>query len=695
MGRTIARHFFHPYESNPNEIKEKINLKNWKDTNSPFYYDQIPIYMNKIYRSIDIDLENECNSIIPSKQCLPEIAVSDMFLEELKEHIINSPLYESVEYKIKYNDELPDLINLLKSHKYFMYYLHIPKEDDGKWFCEGRFFTWEEIVNTGDQGIYKKIDEFVKNKNIDYMKFLEEWVGLIFHLSAEFLLFKKKVKVIFYSCEKCYRPALFIKEEIINEENDENKIWGTVNIVDTIIYNCTKENFSSICKIRKRSKNNIIYHDESFNKRPKEVNKDCEIFKNETDGAFILTTNEKVWDNLIKEFKGKETNYKFDLIITGSTAKKILKKIHQLKGEDFIDRICIYTLSVEKYLPLINELNYFKIEGVYKKRKDIINFINSNEQNSEIYSTVPLYTYENYITKYMVLHKTISNYYGKNDQDCYKRAISYIKDFLLWYPKLLLKRGKILLDDKKSEKNEIKIENKNNEQKKVKDNRLKIEIMLETLQKFKGINDNEEEIIKIYTEESSSYYKDFNYWLMNSNSLAIEKTAWFISAVIYSLNKYGEKNKKSVKKNITLYRGIKSNLSDLLSYERSKGELICFPSFTSASPDINIAKKFSKIKEPSNQYATIISINYIFKKGFKPTAVDVSDVSQFKNEKEVLFYPYSFFKIKNVKIDHSKKTADIELESVGRKAILEKNLKEGFQLIYNEEGFMEIAKQQI
>ena len=84
MGRTIARHFFHPYESNPNEIKEKINLKNWKDTNSPFYYDQIPIYMNKIYRSIDIDLENKCNSIIPSKQCLPEIAVSDMFLEELK-----------------------------------------------------------------------------------------------------------------------------------------------------------------------------------------------------------------------------------------------------------------------------------------------------------------------------------------------------------------------------------------------------------------------------------------------------------------------------------------------------------------------------------------------------------------------------------------------------------------------------------
>ena len=342
MGRTIAKHFFHPYEANPSQKKEKLNLKNWTDKNSPFYYDQIPIYMQKIYRSIDIKLENECKSLIPSEQCLPQIAVSGLFLEELKNHITNSPLYESVKFKINYKEELPELLDLLKSHEYFMYYLHIPKREDGRWFCEGRFFTYSEIEKTADQKLYKTIEEFVKKKNINYMDFLEEWVGLIFHLSAEFLLFKKKVKVIFFSCEKCYRPALFVKEEIINEDDDVNKIWGTVNIVDTIIYNCTQENFSSICKVRKRSKNNIIYHDESFLTRTKYVKRDYNRFKNETDGAFFLTTNEGVWDNLIEEFKStKGKNFKFDLIITGTTAEKILKKIHSKQADEFFDRICI------------------------------------------------------------------------------------------------------------------------------------------------------------------------------------------------------------------------------------------------------------------------------------------------------------------------------------------------------------------
>ena len=68
MGRTVARHFFHPYEADSNKKKEQIILKNWKDSNSPFYYAQIPIYMNHIYRSIDIKLEKECKSVIPSKQ---------------------------------------------------------------------------------------------------------------------------------------------------------------------------------------------------------------------------------------------------------------------------------------------------------------------------------------------------------------------------------------------------------------------------------------------------------------------------------------------------------------------------------------------------------------------------------------------------------------------------------------------------
>ena len=54
MGRTIAHIFFHPYEAIPR--KNYIKPANWKDENPPFYFDEIPIFLSKIYRSIDIKL---------------------------------------------------------------------------------------------------------------------------------------------------------------------------------------------------------------------------------------------------------------------------------------------------------------------------------------------------------------------------------------------------------------------------------------------------------------------------------------------------------------------------------------------------------------------------------------------------------------------------------------------------------------
>ena len=259
----------------------------------------------------------------------------------------------------------------------------------------------------------------------------------------------------------------------------------------------------------------------------------------------------------------------------------------------------------------------------------------------------------------------ISSHYGQNNENCFKIAISFLKDFLLWYPKLNLKL-----------KNE---------------NQTKIESLLETLLQFNGINDNEENVINLYTKELNSFYQDFNIWLNTSDPLAIQKTSWFIAAVIYSLNRYSEK-KGGVKEDKTLYRGIKMNLIDLLYYEREKDKLICFPSFTSTTPFLEIAKEFSIDNKTQYQYATIITINYKYNKDFIPTAVDVSEISAFLDEKECIFLPYSFFKIKNVEIDHINKKGTIELDSIGRKAIFEEKLKDGKKLEYNNGGFMEIIE---
>ena len=161
------------------------------------------------------------------------------------------------------------------------------------------------------------------------------------------------------------------------------------------------------------------------------------------------------------------------------------------------------------------------------------------------------------------------------------------------------------------------------------------------------------------------------------------------------MNNYAQKKETGLKENTKLYRGIRSNLSDLLDYQRAKGEIICFPSFTSSTIDIEVAKGFSKRRANLNQYETLITINYIYKNGFIPTAVDVSDISAIKKEKEYLFVPYSFFIVKNVQIEHSKKKAEIELDTVGKKEMFEKYLNNGYELVYNDKGFMDIIMSEV
>ena len=62
-------------------------------------------------------------------------------------------------------------------------------------------------------------------------------------------------------------------------------------------------------------------------------------------------------------------------------------------------------------------------------------------------------------------------------------------------------------------------------------------------------------------------------------------------------------------------------------------------------------------------------------------------------EEECLFFPYSFFKVIDFKIEHSSKKAEIELETIGKKEIIETKIGYGNKLVYNEEGFMEVVSE--
>ena len=121
------------------------------------------------------------------------------------------------------------------------------------------------------------------------------------------------------------------------------------------------------------------------------------MIKDETDGAFILTTKESELNNLIDEIKRDGNKYKFDLIITSSNAELIIKKFEALLNNNSIDRICIYKIIPQNLEELRNKYN--KIEGVCNQIKEVISFLYEKNQESEIFPTIQLITYKDYINK--------------------------------------------------------------------------------------------------------------------------------------------------------------------------------------------------------------------------------------------------------------------------------------------------------
>ncbi len=70
----------------------------------------------------------------------------------------------------------------------------------------------------------------------------------------------------------------------------------------------------------------------------------------------------------------------------------------------------------------------------------------------------------------------------------------------------------------------------------------------------------------------------------------------------------------------------------------------------------------------------------------------MQDTTKYKIEKEYLFQPFSFYRVTKVDLDVKGHKADICLETVGKKEILEEQIKNGKKIKYNEsKNIMEVA----
>ena len=410
--------------------------------------------------------------------------------------------------------------------------------------------------------------------------------------------------------------------------------------------------------------NNIIYYDENINKMGS-INQDSDYFEKHTNGTFILCNNieslQLIKEEILREHK-KDVRIIFNLITTGGTFEKIMSFLEKNKNfKACINKACIFCLNVNKYIPLKNKYNM--LYNVYNRQFEIANFIKEfSSKEIKPFPITKLVTYEDYKKKYKDRHFKISQFYGNLTKKDYDNYYSKMKELI----------------EKDSKENALKNKDTNK--------LFKAFLSFDLTEDLKDLN---KLIIKEYTK--NTFYRDLNRWLLNNPDF-YEPVAYFTSRLMYSLNQYAMENNKFCKvKNKELHRGIKLPYTCLIPYKRAKGKIICLSSFTSTSEDEKYARNFSgrdsaeEIYKTNLIFSVIYEITNSYENNWVSCGIDIHDVSQFQKEKEFLYQPFTFYYVKDVKINIKEYTADIYLETVGKYEIIEEKIKYGKEIQYNKE----------
>ena len=407
---------------------------------------------------------------------------------------------------------------------------------------------------------------------------------------------------------------------IISETKDKESSDKKNNISKEAENNSLKKEEEK--NIIKKYDLNIIYYDENLKK--KENNDNCTFFDMNINGTFYGCHYFELFKIVCEKIKNKKKE--FILITSGSCSKKVFDYCSNIEE---IREYYIYCFKVDKYKPLMNE--YPKLKGVYdifeelKKKLYSITPMNMDNISSdnliyfEDYSRVYIKLHYEFIRKYMFFKILKSHNYNE------AQFLALVKDvhpYFMNLAKQLFPKTKETIDYFKANIDE------------------KEEVINEVFKTDENIlNDNVKTYIKNYTAETF-YYKYLNQFLRQGNFEAFRILSSHIAKFVYKLYEYREKNILDEKPE-KLYRKMYLPLKDIQLYKKSIGKVICYPAFTSTSLNSNFTPPYNATSqlvlleiEPNNTKSTI----------------SVSKYSEFKNEEEYLFLPFSFFKIKKVKM---------------------------------------------
>jgi hypothetical protein len=423
-------------------------------------------------------------------------------------------------------------------------------------------------------------------------------------------------------------------------------------------------NLDNIFEINDKNKDlnniNVIYHDENLKYGGSEIVSDCQRIERSTKGTIILCNDLENLNLLLKDLTKKAQKSKFAFIVNGSSADKIVNFINTNNYKDLFIKACIYTSNLSKYSSVKDKYSDF-IEVICLDCEKIINFVNKTFENLTINNerfiiNSLIINFPSYKREVFPLHKEISTFYCDEAENAFSVNYNSVKDFI----------GKSEYSDDTKEE------------------------LLTYFGMFSEINKkNYEKIITTYLK-NSNFSQLLNTLLLKKDMSIIKTIGFFVAKLMYSLVEYGKKMKKGVVTGKTLYKGMELNIIDLLEFVKNNHENITFPYFFSITADKKLAENFSKRNMPEKDrkekgiYSVIMKIDYLYDDGYEPSIFEIKDLAPYPDEEEYIVLPYTFLKLKNAKIDSSKLFADIELEVIGKKEILEYKIKDLKEIKYNK-----------
>ena len=419
--------------------------------------------------------------------------------------------------------------------------------------------------------------------------------------------------------------------------------------------------------------NNIIYYNNNIENHKISIYNDSDLFQKETKGAFILCTNLNslnIIKNEILRIIRYEKRIVFNIITNGKGYEKDIKIFLNQNKEfkKYINKICIFCINVEKYLKFKKE----NPELIYDVTGDIQNVINFIKQFSlkdiKPYPITKLVTLNDYLSKYKERHKNIAQFYGDLTEKSY------------------YENKKKNLEDKNKNKKEAELKLKEKHEFK---NFLKFNLE-------KDLENLENLLLNLY--ENKTFIGDLNIWLLKEKMKFYELFLYFSSRFMYSLNSYANKYNQYYKENKKiLFMGDNLYYSSLLSFERAVGKIILLTRFILTTNEEHIAKTNAgrgnekQVYNTEHKFSVIFYITNLYSNE-QWISNCINNEFSHESDKKIVFLPFSFFRVIKVDLDVNNYKADIFLETIGKKEILEEKIRLGKEIEYNsKENIMEIS----